>query len=560
MHALIYAALFLCRINHVITTVLCIIYWSIYFTYKTDSFILSDKAGKSKCKIKIDNSSVILLNDKSDFPRLSPRPSLLNLVDKVGGRRKSMQQQLAPSTERDLCALAKDSPKKGILKFRARSNSESGRGALSSPLDGPHLNGILDGSGYSGLSTPIIINRKSSLSSPVMANHVRNILNSLEDRVNQMNGSCSRVSGRGSIDAESIAEEEEDFCPARRFGRRVHSIDETAGSREHKMFSSASKRRASLQHQRCVDEDDGDSFLMKTFRAASSYAPPSCSRELRGGSSSNNLTASTDSLNVCPQLHSPRIIPTTIQVDPPSIHSSYSLSSSASSSSNFSNRIASSEPYRLGATTSLGIVSNGKISPQSPDLIFYSSLAGVLETKEPSRSVTPSSRSATPESQIQTFDAPEQTCTPATASLKPKTVRTPSDIENQNNITLSESSDICESQSNDADTRNTSIEEIDDFDTYDTVVTISNTDDSVISGTSSQADLKQLHTKPDGSLQATNTTKVLSSPSSSKESNGTVGKSPKSPTEARMYSSAKCTSADIPDSSLKSDSVSNLLI
>ncbi|KAL8614170.1 hypothetical protein ACOMHN_026387 [Nucella lapillus] len=50
-----------------------------------DEYVVN-KTGKSKCKIRIDNSSVILL-DKCDFPRLSPRPSLASLWEK----RKSFQ-------------------------------------------------------------------------------------------------------------------------------------------------------------------------------------------------------------------------------------------------------------------------------------------------------------------------------------------------------------------------------------------------------------------------------------------------------------------------------------
>ncbi|PVD33644.1 hypothetical protein C0Q70_04902 [Pomacea canaliculata] len=69
-----------------------------------DEYVVN-KTGKSKCKVKIDNSSVILL-DKSDFPRLSPRPSLSCLVEKKRGT----------PVEGGKDGKSDKSPKKGALK------------------------------------------------------------------------------------------------------------------------------------------------------------------------------------------------------------------------------------------------------------------------------------------------------------------------------------------------------------------------------------------------------------------------------------------------------------
>ncbi|XP_046561370.1 uncharacterized protein LOC124270375 [Haliotis rubra] len=54
--------------------------WRVEQLLRIDEYVVN-KAGKSKCKIKIDNASVILLDDRRDFPRLSPRPSLSNLSE-----------------------------------------------------------------------------------------------------------------------------------------------------------------------------------------------------------------------------------------------------------------------------------------------------------------------------------------------------------------------------------------------------------------------------------------------------------------------------------------------
>lgn len=503
---------------------------------------------------------MILLNDKSDFPRLSPRPSLLNLVEKVGGRRKSMQPQGAPGSDRDLFTNAKDSPKKGILKFRARSNSESGRGTLNSPDDVlTHHGGIGDVGAFSGLNTPIVINRKSSLSSPIMANHVRNILNSLEDRVNQMNGSCSRMgSGRGSIDANSIAEEVEDICPARRFGRRVHSIDETTErelERDYKSISYASKRRASLQPQKCVDEDDMVLVEIKPLAGPSSLFKPPGLQAPGGPSTCQSIKAVIETKGEIAPVHSQKFSPTTIQIDPPSVNSSYSLSSSASSHSS-NNKHSSSEHPRLGVSPTMGISPYGKKSPQDAPVIPHScgTTSGVWD---PRIVASPSSETVVPEREIQPNDY-EMTTMPVAAVLKPKTLRTPSDIENQNSLT--ESLDICESQSNDAGTRNTSIEEIeDDFDNSGNVLSISNTDGSVLSGTCLQSELKQTHAKPDFTQKMEGAKGNGSACAVSTESNGTVGKCSRNMKDGKQYSSAKCSSVETSEIELKSDSVSNLL-
>lgn len=94
----------------------------------------SDRTGKSKCKIKIDNASVILL-DRSDFPRMSPRPSLSSLLEKT----RSIQDDIAKDVEK--CdkfskrnghtltvddALYRDPKKAGKGKGRKSSFSFSG--------------------------------------------------------------------------------------------------------------------------------------------------------------------------------------------------------------------------------------------------------------------------------------------------------------------------------------------------------------------------------------------------------------------------------------------------
>ncbi|XP_059178890.1 uncharacterized protein LOC131958022 [Physella acuta] len=451
-----------------------------------------NKAGKSKCKIKIDNSSVILLNDKSDFPRLSPRPSLLNLAADKFGRRKSMLPQCLTGMDRDMCLTgmdrdmcltnSKDSQAKGILKPRARSNSESGRGTLSSPEDPPtHSHLMAEEKCYGGLNTPIIINRKSSLSSPIMATHVRNILNSLEDRCNQMNGSCSRIpGGRGSLDAGSLTEEKE--VTTKRWERRVHSIDESP----HEAYSCS--RRASLQPQHCVDEDDG---VLPPVGFLSTGSPSA-----RGLS----LTSSALEAGENSSLQTPRFfIPTTIQIDPPSNNSNYSLTSSSSSGSNKSTRyeqkrITTSGNTNYGSISSkeaptstvVEINSQNANSCTPPDVALHP-VSTEAPKNFPRSSASPPRLSSAGDAVLPVSGTPtgagNYPASPSPNHLKPKTLRTPSDIENENNLTQSESSDVCESRSNDDVTRNTSIEEIDDeFDNTESIVSISEKDAAVLSG------------------------------------------------------------------------------
>lgn len=442
---------------------------------------------------------MILLNDKSDFPRLSPRPSLLNLVDKTE-RRKSMQPGIQVN-ERELFLNTKDASKRGILKSRARSNSESGRGTLSSPEDGPgHQNSFGDGAGYSGLSTPIIINRKSSLNSPMMVNHIRNILNSLEDKVNQMNGSCNRSGGgRGSVDTDSIPEDAEGECAGHEFGRRVDSIEEqTEGPVDYdsSAMSYASKRRASLQPQKCVDEDDDDGLVGdRTLLVSASHRIPAASNKQTGSvlSAGGNANSAADSTGASPTIRHHQFIPTTIQIDPPSIHSNYSLSSSASSNSNSSNQIT---PIRQPMESDF-------TAPQTPRIIQIDahdkqlypltthSRSGVTQNLNPP---SPTTKVATidsydPQADIAGQKRSEKIPSSAVANFKPKTLRTPSDVENQNNLTFSESTDISDSQSNELGTRDTYVEECEDNFDHTNGVAISDIPDPSISWKNCPADI-----------------------------------------------------------------------
>ncbi|GFO26938.1 voltage-gated hydrogen channel 1 [Plakobranchus ocellatus] len=524
-----------------------------------------NKAGKSKCKIKIDNSSVILLNDKSDFPRLSPRPSLLNLVEKVGGRRKSMQPQSLASADRDMFLACKDSTRKGIFKARARSNSESGRGTLSSPEDGGAGGGFLGAAGhynhqnsvgeagsvYSGLNTPIVIDRKSSLSSPMMAGHVRHILNSLDAKMNQMNGSGGRLGGgRNSLDADSIAEEGGEVRTMDRRSsaddvedrdstnshssstngnrrnssgwsqRRVDSIEEdvesaTPATRHEAevihhdrsaLYNLRNKRRASLQHQRCVDVDDTDLLAARrTFTLPESeFIYPynhTGSHQNNDDRTTNNNSGSSAcrppscSTVIVPQKNCQYFPPTTIRVDPPSTTSNYSLSSSTGSgaaaarevspipecelemkslhsssqsvreyeaSPTFSGtsqhlEISAQEPIALGRAPLASCDDesgdsddkNDRLISQAPQLPLteqdgwnVSCVEKDLENdkaKYTSTSNDPFTADHSKVSDMQTQSSLDSSNPPpAGASVKPKTLRTPSDIENQNNLTFTE--------------------------------------------------------------------------------------------------------------------------
>ena len=531
------------------------------------SLSYTDKAGKSKCKIKIDNSSVILLNDKSDFPRLSPRPSLLNLVEKVGGRRKSMQPQCLASADRDMFLACKDT-RKGIFKTRARSNSESGRGTLSSPEDCATGGGVLGamgqynhqnslgegGSAYSGLNTPIVIDRKASLNSPMMASHVRHILNSLDAKVNQMNGSGGRLGGgRNSLDADSIAEEGpttdkrrgssledgDDGCSTKSGGsstgggnrrnssawsqRLVDSIEETAEGPTNAATKSdpttvpvglRNKRRASLQPQRCVDEDDADILnARRTFTLPDSeYINPyagngsSFNNDIHSGmnkispqkhgcgdspnktspwSPTARRTSSSSQVSVMPQPGGQFFPPTTIHVDPPSTTSNYSLSSSTGSAGAGTARGISpiAEQSLDGSSQSVAGPYEGcdsanqlttlckapqvsrededndgravraasddsavEMEPLSPRLQGRDSPNNQVQTKESSPIESAGktfgreleSKPANQKSSVISAEGRDSTPRPVGVSLKPKTLRTPSDIENQNNLTVTE--------------------------------------------------------------------------------------------------------------------------
>ncbi|KAH9505066.1 hypothetical protein Btru_061612 [Bulinus truncatus] len=451
-----------------------------------------NKAGKSKCKIKIDNSSVILLNDKSDFPRLSPRPSLLNLAADKLGRRKSMLPQCISGGDKEIHPNnSKDSLTKGIMKQRARSNSESGRGTLSSPDEGSANKNLLgEEKYYGGLNTPIIVNRKSSLSSPIMASHVRNILNSLEDKCNQMNGSCNRAGGgRGSIDSESIAEE-----PVKTWNRRVQSIDESSTEG----ITISCSRRASLQPQQCVDEaDDDDGYVI--LPAAGSVASKKSAR------SSLKKTIVISAPDCSTQQGHRFSIPTTIQIDPPSNNSNYSLSSSSSNSDcgGYRNSYNEKQSSPLKANITPVVVSPSLKTPLKDDSLlthFTNPAPNIVSTTTDCPAVLdqmpacascasqPGSKSMYTVSCDRKESCSSQGSGQSVSSvnnLKPKTLRTPSDIENENNLTLTESSDACESKSNEDCTRNTSIEEIeDDLGESDSLVSISEKDGAVVSGSS----------------------------------------------------------------------------
>ncbi|XP_035828690.1 glycine, alanine and asparagine-rich protein-like [Aplysia californica] len=484
-----------------------------------------NKAGKSKCKIKIDNSSVILLNDKSDFPRLSPRPSLLNLVDR-GGRRKSMQPQCLSSIDRELYLKesAKDTSKKGLFKTRARSNSESGRGTLSSPDEGPGLLGGMGDGGVSGLSTPVVIDRKSSLNSPMIANHVRNILNSLEEKggAGMMGGggggSTSHVNGgyptrfgrgRGSMDSDpgsSLAEVTIDYNRRRSYDdRMVASTSSINGSKVN------GKRRGSLQPQKRVDEGDEDVgfspenvLLIPTIAEASTRSEEKISEASRPSSLVRDKTpesAATSLLPASPAAPAQRppvlIAPTMIQIQPPSTTVTPSTSPSPSGSNYVTSKMASFEPFNVSSEDTGSSTPTAASSPTlNGSNVQERSGRGGGE-----RSVGDSSGGnggghgggdgggghGVSESGEKRDG---NNAAGGSPTFRPKTLRTPSDIENENNLTQSEeTSDGCASRSVDDEcvTRNTSVDDVDDellgdAMTDNDVVTITSEDQVVVSG------------------------------------------------------------------------------
>ncbi|KAK6191871.1 hypothetical protein SNE40_003451 [Patella caerulea] len=54
--------------------------WKVDQLMRIDEYTVN-KSGKCKYKIKIDDTSIMLINDKNDIPRFSPRPSLHNILD-----------------------------------------------------------------------------------------------------------------------------------------------------------------------------------------------------------------------------------------------------------------------------------------------------------------------------------------------------------------------------------------------------------------------------------------------------------------------------------------------
>nr|KAG5685551.1 hypothetical protein BaRGS_001974 [Batillaria attramentaria] len=101
-----------------------------------DEYVVN-RTGKSKCKVRIDNASVILL-DKSDFPRLSPRPSLANLLEK----RRSIQVDSARDPKCDK-----------LLKRNGHSLAVGDairRDSVCVPAAGDSSKGKRDGGGWKG--------------------------------------------------------------------------------------------------------------------------------------------------------------------------------------------------------------------------------------------------------------------------------------------------------------------------------------------------------------------------------------------------------------------------
>ncbi|XP_041367457.1 uncharacterized protein LOC121382048 [Gigantopelta aegis] len=84
--------------------------WRVDQLLRIDEYIVN-KAGKSKCKIRIDDSSVIIFNDKNDIPKLSPRPSISNLCDLRGrGGVTAIIEEEEPLTP-EITELHDDHPK-----------------------------------------------------------------------------------------------------------------------------------------------------------------------------------------------------------------------------------------------------------------------------------------------------------------------------------------------------------------------------------------------------------------------------------------------------------------
>lgn len=416
-----------------------------------------------------------------------------------------MQPPGVPSSgERDIFLNTKDSPKKWILKSRARSNSESGFGTLSSPDEAPvHQNSFGDGYAFSGLSTPIIINRKNSLNSPIMVNYVRNILNSLEDKINQMNSGCSRLGGgRGSIDADSIAEETEDLSVRKQTGRRVHSIEEkTEGIVENDSsgVSYISKRRASLQPQKCVDEDDLDEV------GAGTLTSPPAGLFMPSDFNQSTFSVSTGSPDINPSVSGHKFIHTTIQIDPPSVQSNYSSSSSLSSNSKGSIHDSSlQQPLLVDPLTS----GTSALEHNTPQAIQQQQVAldPPWETPSCCGTQTLTLENVDSDKAVQRRDLAEthhEEIKPSSvsAAMKPKTLRTPSDIENQNSLIYVESVDICESENCGVSDRTMSVmEQEDHFGNAYNTVSITSLDEALTSETNGLLDLDQTLVNPDVSF------------------------------------------------------------
>ena len=250
---------------------------------------------------------MLVLNDG-----MTPRPSLLSLVEKQG-RRRSMVPQFFSGLTRDMFGKDKEDPKKSFFGLRTRSNSESGRGtSASSPDEGQSLHTGLGDRESSGLSTPVIVGRKQSLNSPFYANQVKNILNLLEEKGStyKVNGECSSSSlkkGDGGLDPLSMRKRRNSFDD------RIMLED----AAEALKVRSQGKRRGSLQAQRRFDEGDEDSrfqhiLTIPTITEASSKSEESF-KEITNMNRSSTMHSTPEGecvINIHPPSSTPTPSPT----------------------------------------------------------------------------------------------------------------------------------------------------------------------------------------------------------------------------------------------------------
>lgn len=316
-----------------------------------------------------------------------------------------MQPQCLSSMDREL--FLKTGPKEGgkkglgLLKMRARSNSESGRGTLSSPEDSTvRHQSSLGESRMSGLNTPVLINRKSSLNSPIIANHVKNILSSLEGSVPQENGHYK--GGRRSLDEGRVSLEE------KRESERDSLISDAKAA--------LSKRRGSLQPQRHIDEDDG-------------------------GESSNLFSAPYfTTASVHREAQSPPFVSPKISALPEYDYTTCTLEDNAP---------VADTATGLDVTTTANPTLALKTCMPSPE-----PESSVNTSSDHTGQDTPSFVLSHSEGETSAPSIPAQIVNQGHradgTNLKPKTFRTPSDIENENNLTQQEatpgennSSDFC---------------------------------------------------------------------------------------------------------------------